>query len=85
VSDQKINLFGQEVSVTEVPILERKEDPSQYKLGDGSVIRFVCSATSVLRINGQYDGEGNPIYLVKTGQAVTVVLSGSEVKKASNK
>lgn len=81
MSDQKINLFGQEVPVTEVPILERKEIPSEYKLGDGSLIRFVASATSVLRINGQYDGEGNPIYLVKTGQAVTIITSGPEVKK----
>lgn len=85
MSGQKLSIFGQEVPVTEVPILERKEVPSEYKLEDGSVIRFISSATSVLRVDGQHDGEGNPVYLIKTGQAVSVITSGPGLKETSNK
>lgn len=36
------------------------------KLEDGSVIKIRPAVTGVVRVDGQYDPEGNPIYVVKT-------------------
>jgi hypothetical protein len=78
----KIRLFDRDVDVVEVPITVRQgEVPSQYELEDGSTIRFSVVATVVYRIDGQWDADGNPIYLVKTGQSVTVVKASENVRR----
>ena len=80
-----ISLLGQNVQVSNVPIVKRDEAATnEYELEDGSVIQFRAVATAVLRIDGQYDGDGNPIYLVKNGTIVSVVKAGDSVKKKGN-
>jgi len=81
----KIRLFEQDVDVVEVSITERKETPSQYELEDGSTIRFSAVATVVYRVEGQWDADGSPIYLVKTGQSVTVVNAPEKVRRPDSK
>lgn len=78
---KKIKLFGKEVSVTEVPIKKRTEVPAEYELEDGSVIRFAVMATAVFRIDGEYDANNEPVYLVQNGQAVNVIKSGSKLSQ----
>jgi len=74
-------MLGQEIPVTEVPILERHETPAEYRLEDGSVVRFATVATAVYRLDGQYDHEGNPVYVIKNGNVVTVMKSDPRVKR----
>jgi hypothetical protein len=76
-----LNLFGKEIHVTEVPIAERREVPAEYSLEDGSVVRFATVATAVYRIDDQYDPEGNPIYIIKNGNVVTVMKAGANTRK----
>lgn len=78
----KIRLFDKETDVVEVPITSRKETPSQYELEDGSTIIFSAVGTVVYRLVDQWDpAEGNPIYLVKTGQSVTVVKAPQNLRR----
>ena len=58
---QTISLLGQNVIVPEIPIVKSDEKTNEYELEDGSVIRFRAVATAILRVEGQYDGDGNPI------------------------
>jgi hypothetical protein len=83
VPDRKktISLLGQNIQVTNVPILKKNESISEYELEDGSKIQFRAVATAVLRLDGQYDGEGNPIYLVKNGQIVTATTAGEGLRR----
>ena len=74
-------LFGNPTEVSEVPIAHSEERANEYELEDGSVIRFRAVATAVLRIDNQFDGEGNPLYLVKNGQVVTVVKAPDHLRK----
>ncbi len=76
-----LNLFGREIPATEVPIVERHEVPAEYHLEDGTVVRFATTATAVFRLDDQYDLEGNPMYLIKNGNVVTVIQPGDRVKK----
>jgi hypothetical protein len=78
---KKIPLFGHEAEVTEVDIVEKKDRAAEYSLEDGSVIRFTTVPTSVLRLDGQYNADGTPIYLVLNQGVVTVVSSPEELRK----
>ncbi|MFI5396898.1 MAG: hypothetical protein ACHQ9S_15280 [Candidatus Binatia bacterium] len=77
-----IMVFGNPVNVSEVPVIRSEERANDYELEDGSTIRFKAVATAVLRLEGQYDGEGNPMYLVKNGQIVTVIKAAANLRKA---
>lgn len=81
---QTVPIFGQNISATEVSVVKADEKVNEYELEDGSVIRFRVVATSILRIDDQYDAEGNPIYLVKNGQIVTVIKAGDRVRRKVN-
>lgn len=70
---RKITLFGHEVDVTEVPIVQRSDQVAEYTLEDGSVIRFAAVPTSVLRLESEWNADGSPVYIVAHGTVVTVV------------
>ena len=62
------------VEVTEVPISKRtREEPNEYELEDGAIIRVVNPTVVVYRTEGPTDPEGNPMYLVKLGTQTVVV------------
>ena len=70
---RKIPLLGREVDVTEVPILHRSDQVAEYTLEDGSTIRFAAIPTVVLRLDGEWNADGSPVYLVSHGTIVTAV------------
>ena len=77
----KIRLFSKEVDVTEVNIIERKDHVAEYKLEDGSVIRFAAPAMSVVRIDGEWDAQGDPVYLIASGASTTVISAGAGTRR----
>lgn len=77
----KIPLFGHDVDAIEIPMSKSTENFNEYELADGSTIRLKVVATSILRLEGQYTPEGDPIYLVKNGQIVTVVEAPQSIRK----
>lgn len=77
----KIPLFGNDIDASEVPIIKSQENFNEYELEDGSVIRLKVVATAVLRIEGQYTPDGDPLYLVKNGQVVSVISAHDNLRK----
>src|SRR5258708_32783756 len=68
----KINLTGMgTVDGTEVPVLESTERWTEVKLEDGTTLRVKPVIMSVTRIDGRYDQQGNPMYALQAGQAIT--------------
>lgn len=47
-----------------------KEDWNIYVVEDGTRLRMKVIVTKLVRIEGQYDEDGNPVYLVKSGNMV---------------
>jgi hypothetical protein len=71
---RQVTLGGVTVEVTQIEIVDRRhEQPNEYELADGSIIRVTNPTTVVYRIEGPKDLEGNPAYYVKNGTSVTVV------------
>jgi hypothetical protein len=77
---RKINLGSGEVEVTEVGFRSAGENFQEYLADDGSVLRVKLVVTNVLRVDGQYDPQGNPLYLVQSTN-VMAVSAPEELKR----
>jgi hypothetical protein len=66
---------GRELDATVIDINSSQEQWNQYLLSDGTVIKLKPVATEVVRIDGEYDQEGNPVYLLKSTNVVNVIAS----------
>ena len=63
---------GPEKDAQLVDIQQSSEHWNQYLLGDGTVLRIKLVATEVWRIEGEWDQEGNPFYVVKSSNVLSV-------------
>lgn len=57
----------------DVPVLESTERWTDVRLEDGSALRIKASILGAVRIQGQFDPEGNPMYALKSN--VQMVIS----------
>jgi hypothetical protein len=69
------------VDGAEVLVKESNERWSEITLEDGTVIRIKPNVISAIRIDGQYDPEGNPMYGIKAGHNVTIVSSPESLRR----
>ncbi len=76
----KIPYKGEEVDATEVEFQTRKEDWNEYQLMDGSVIKMKAVVGDIIRIEGKFDNEGNPVYVVRSNN-VLMVRSPDNLKR----
>ena len=57
---------------TVVPVLESSERFSDVRLGDGTLIRIKASVVEALRAEGEYDQDGNPVYIIQSTNIVRI-------------
>lgn len=69
----QVPFMGKMVTGMDVPVEESTERWSEVKLADGTVVRVKQTVASAVRVDGQWDPEGNPIYVIKSQPAVVVV------------
>jgi hypothetical protein len=63
---------GALADAVEVGVSESIERWTDVKLDDGSTLRIKTVILGAVRLEGQYDQEGNPMYMVKANQVMTV-------------
>ena len=68
----------------EVAVKESTERWSEVTLEDGSVLRLKPSVLSAVRIEGEYDPEGNPMYAVKAGQVLIISSTPDHLRKPAS-
>ena len=68
----KIQFQGEEVDATVVDFRIEREDWNEYQLLDGSHLRLRLVLSEVYRIHGQYDNDGNPVYVARSGNVLAV-------------
>jgi hypothetical protein len=66
---------------SEVGVSESTEKWSEVTLEDGTILRVKPSVLSAVRVDGQYDPDGNPAYLIKAQQVVMVASSPEHLRK----
>jgi hypothetical protein len=69
---RKVNFGGQQVEATVMPYQTGAENWNEYLVDDGTVIRVKLVVTEVLRVEGSYDQQGNPLYLINSTNVTTV-------------
>ena len=68
----RITYAGEEVMATPVEVSQSGERWNEYLLDDGTLIKMKPVATAVLRVEGKFDEDGNPVYLVKSTNVMSV-------------
>jgi len=76
----KLRYEGEEVDATEIDFNTRREDWNEYQLVDGTVIKVKIIVGDIMRIEGRYDNDGNPVYRVKSSNMM-FVKSPEELRK----
>ena len=74
---------GQEVDATVLSFQAGGEHWNEYLVDDGTVIRVKLVATEVLRLDGQYDAQDNPVYLVQSTNVMAVSSPDKLKRKGS--
>jgi len=60
------------VEGVEVPVEETLERWCEVRLADGAMLRVKVTVVSAVRIDGRWDDEGNPLYVIKGTQTMVV-------------
>ena len=74
---------GQEVDATVLSFQAGGEHWNEYLVDDGTVIRVKLVATEVLRLDGQYDAQDNPVYLLQSTNVMAVSSPDKLKRKGS--
>ena len=61
----------------------KKEDWNEYRLSDGTLLKVKLVLTGVVRLNGQFDPAGNPVYAIANLNAVRVIEVPPELRQKS--
>lgn len=80
----QVPIMGKLVDGVEVPVEESTERWSELKLEDGTIIRVKQSVAAVIRVDGQWDMEGNPMYIIKSAPAVAIVQVDEKYRRKVN-
>lgn len=71
------------VDAIEVGVSESTERWTDITLEDGSVLRLKSVVLGAIRIEGQYDMEGKPVYSLKINQVMVVVSAPDHLRKGA--
>jgi hypothetical protein len=76
---------GRDVDGLEVRFRSNHEEWNDYTLEDGTSIRMKAVVSEVIRLDGEYDGEGNPVYLVKSTNVLVTKAPDNLKRGAQNR
>lgn len=75
-----INLGGRTVQATVIEVSQSSERWNEYLLEDGTILKMKLILKKVLKVGGEFDGEGNPVYVMQSTN-VTSVSAPAHLKK----
>jgi hypothetical protein len=75
-----INLGGRQVMATPVDVNQSGERWNEYFLEDGTVLKMKLVLKKVFRVDGEFDAEGNPVYVMQSTN-VTSVSASKDLRK----
>ncbi len=55
-----------------IEVQQAQEQWNQYLLGDGTIVKLKVVVTEIWRLDGEYDNDGNPRYVIKSGNILVV-------------
>ncbi len=77
-----INFGGKQVEASPVEVNQSSERWNDYILEDGTLLKMKLVLKKVLRVDSEYDAEGNPVYVMQSTN-VTSVSASKNLKRSS--
>lgn len=68
----------------EVAVRESMERWTEVTLEDGTVLRIKVTVLGAVRIDGEYDPDGNPAYVLRMNPVVTTTNSDPRLRRPAN-
>lgn len=75
-----INMGGKQVQATPVDVNHSSEKWNEYLLEDGTVLKMKLVLKKVFKVDGEFDEEGNPVYVMQSTN-VTSINAPHDLKK----
>lgn len=75
---------GREIEATVMPFQAGGEHWNEYFLDDGSVLKLKVVVTEVLRLEGEFDPQGNPSYVAQSTNILAVSAPDELMKPEGN-
>lgn len=66
---------------SEVPVRESTEKWTEVTLEDGTVFRVKLTILGAVRIDNEYDPDGNPAYALKMNPMIATIFSEPRLKR----
>jgi hypothetical protein len=79
--ERTVDFQGRRVQGTEVGFDTIREEWNEYALRDGTTIKVKTVLTNVVRLNGEHDPQGDPVYVVKSNNQVVCVEIPDHLRK----
>lgn len=76
-----INMGGRQVQATPVDVNQSGERWNEYFLEDGTVLKMKLVLKKVFKVEGEFDEEGNPVYVMQSTNVTSVSAPGDSKKK----
>jgi hypothetical protein len=71
VAKKTVRLGNRQVSGELVPFENREEPWCVYQCSDGTTLRVKLVVSEIVRVDGMYTGEGDPVYVVKSSNVIS--------------
>ena len=68
----KVSFEGKIAEGLDMDFKTIKEEWNEYQVNDGTIIRMKVVVTNIAKLTDKYDKEGNPIYLVKSSNVLSI-------------
>ncbi len=65
----------------EIQVSESTERWSDFTFDDGTLIRAKIMVTSAVRVDGEFDQNGNPVYIMNVGPVFSIVHVPEQYRK----
>lgn len=67
-----INYGGREAEASPIDVNSSQERWNEYLLEDGTVLKMKLVLKKVLKVEGEFDAEGNPVYVMQSTNVVSL-------------
>jgi len=68
----KVPFEGKIAEGIEMDYKSVKEDWNEYQTNDGTIIRLKVVVTNIAKLADKYDKDGNPVYVIKSSNVVSI-------------
>jgi len=68
----KVPFEGKSHDAIDLDFKTINEDWNEYQVADGTIVRLKTVVTNIVKVPEKYDNAGNPVYIVKSSNVLSI-------------